>query len=327
MTNTPQTTSVGKTPDVVKPYRMALSIAIPYALLSFGYILVSGRVAAALAHSARELQQIEKYKGLGFILVSALFVFVLALVILRRVERNERALLRSQEALVDAERRAMAGTLAACMAHDLNNSLNVIGTGTEVLFASVQLSEERRTLIAHIRKAVRDVSDLAKRLTAAGRTRSQEEFAHVDLVALVRETTGLATSHIRLRSCQVVVYGEQSVPATLSVRLLQAALLNLLLNAADATEGRGRIEVLVRRSGSKQAVIEVSDNGCGITDEVRAQLFTPFFTTKPDGTGLGLLSVKAAVQSHAGQIEAGTSPLGGACFRITLPLIPPTLAG
>lgn len=312
--------------DVVRPFRSALLIAVPYAALSVAYILSSSRLAAALARSTEELERIEKFKGIGFILISAAFIFMMALAILRRVERNELALLHSQDALVEAERRALAGTLAACMAHDLNNSLNVIGTGAEVLYASAPPNEQSRALVGHIRKAVGDVTDLAGRLTAVGRSHDRDEFLHVDLAALVREASGLAGAHARLRGCQVVVFGETTVPATVSPRAMQAAILNLLLNAADATDGRGRIEVLVRREGAKHAVIEVSDNGCGLSEAVREHLFSPFYTTKKNGTGLGLLSVKAAVTAHAGQIEALASPLGGACFRIVLPLVPPVSA-
>ena len=73
---------------MVRPWRSALFIALPYAAFSGIYILTSGRLAAALARSTEELERIEKFKGLGFILISALFIFFMALAILRRVERT-----------------------------------------------------------------------------------------------------------------------------------------------------------------------------------------------------------------------------------------------
>ena len=98
---------------------------------------------------------------------------------------------------------------------------------------------------------------------------------------------------------------------------IQETLLNLVLNAADATGGRGRIEV---RSFEEDGahVLEVHDDGPGVPLDIREEVFRAFFTTKADGNGLGLLSVRACAELHGGTAEIGDSPLGGACFRVTL---------
>jgi signal transduction histidine kinase len=102
---------------------------------------------------------------------------------------------------------------------------------------------------------------------------------------------------------------------------LHRSVLNLVLNAADAVEGRGIIEVRLSASGP-QAVLEVHDNGPGIPEDQRRRIFEAFYTTKAMGTGLGLLSVKACADEHHGHVEVLSSPLGGALFRLTLPLAP-----
>jgi signal transduction histidine kinase len=97
-------------------------------------------------------------------------------------------------------------------------------------------------------------------------------------------------------------------------------LMNLLRNAAQATGKRGRITLRTRKEGPR-AVIEVEDDGCGMTEEVRAMLFTPFFTTKGHGgMGLGLRLSRTAVELHGGTLSCESAPGEGSCFRIELPL-------
>ena len=93
---------------------------------------------------------------------------------------------------------------------------------------------------------------------------------------------------------------------------------HLILNAADATHGRGRIDVSLRRR-DEVAVLEVQDNGPGVPAERRGAIFEAFYSSKPHGTGLGLLTVKVTAEEHGGTVEVLDSELGGACFRVTLP--------
>jgi signal transduction histidine kinase len=99
-------------------------------------------------------------------------------------------------------------------------------------------------------------------------------------------------------------------------------LLNLILNAADATRGRGRIDVYSRRE-DESVVLEVHDDGPGVPPDLREKVFTAFFSSKAHGTGLGLLSVKVTVEAHGGTVEVGDSDLGGARLKVTLPRTPP----
>jgi signal transduction histidine kinase len=95
-------------------------------------------------------------------------------------------------------------------------------------------------------------------------------------------------------------------------------IINLMLNAADATESKGKIEIRLSMQ-SNQICIEVHDNGPGISKENREGLFRPYHTTKPDGTGLGLTTVKTCAEIHGGSVQIDSSHLGGALFRIVLP--------
>jgi len=95
--------------------------------------------------------------------------------------------------------------------------------------------------------------------------------------------------------------------------------LNLILTAAVAAGEGGRVEVRLRREHG-DAVLEVHDNGSGVPEESREKIFEPFYTTKPEGTGLGLLAARMGAEEHGGSIVVGDSDLGGAAFRVRLPL-------
>jgi len=99
---------------------------------------------------------------------------------------------------------------------------------------------------------------------------------------------------------------------------LRRALSNLLRNAAEAMEGRGAIDVRVTGDGRGMA-ITIADHGPGIPQELRQRVFEPYFTTKRDGTGLGLALVRQTLEAHGGTITAGETPGGGATFVIVFP--------
>jgi nitrogen fixation/metabolism regulation signal transduction histidine kinase len=115
---------------------------------------------------------------------------------------------------------------------------------------------------------------------------------------------------------------EEALPVLIDAMMLKRCLDNLVRNAAQALEREpGLHRVLIRTARSQdQAVLEVHDNGPGIAESERQRVFDPYFTTKVEGTGLGLPIVKKVVLEHAGAIQCIASPLGGALFRIELPL-------
>jgi len=94
---------------------------------------------------------------------------------------------------------------------------------------------------------------------------------------------------------------------------------NLVVNAAEATSSEGTIEVRLVLEPTR-AIVEVHDDGPGIREDAREAVLRAYHTTKPDGTGLGLATVKTCAEAHGGCVEIGTSPLGGALVRVVLPM-------
>ncbi len=180
------------------------------------------------------------------------------------------------------------------------------------------LGQENRESLQDARDAMATLIRLFKDLKEMGRDRSTARLP-MELGAMVSRITTLLRGHSALKHCHVVLDAAAPVALPVFPVLIDQVLINLLLNAADATEGRGRIEVRVRATGG-EARLEVHDDGKGLPEGMEASLFKPFASTKPHGTGLGLVSVRECALAHGGRVEYARSPLGGAAFSVCLPL-------
>lgn len=304
------------------PQRLALLAGGLYLVLCSLYIWLSGRVAAQKALSVEELKDLETLKGLLFILVSSAGITLVTWLMLRHTARAQQALAESQGALLRMEQRAMAGSLAGTMAHDMNNILTVGCASAEMLRHTQGLDPEQTELARDIQETFKRIAELTRRLTNMGQAGTQGERHPGELRRFLTTELAFARQHDQLRHCELRLEAPEEIPLRLNEPFLQQMILNLLVNAAQAMNGKGLIEVRLRRE-HKTAILEFHDSGPGIPEDQRPLVFDAFYTTKPEGHGLGLLSVKAAVQMHRGRVVALASPLGGACFRITLPLDPP----
>jgi signal transduction histidine kinase len=265
-----------------------------------------------------ELQRFEQWKGVGFVAATGLFFFLAAWLVLRRLAAQQRLLERQRAVLAAADGPVLAGTFSAAVAHDLNNALTVARAGLETLEAPDAPPERRTRALALLRRALDELARIASRMVRLGAAEGAPHPEALDLAALVRETVAFGRRHPKLRACALEVDVPSPLPFVADRMLLQRALLNLMLNAADATGGRGPLEVRLA-ADEDEMVLEVHDGGPGVEPERREDIFVAFHTTKPDGTGLGLFSVRSAAEALGGEVGVEDSPLGGACFRITLP--------
>jgi two-component system NtrC family sensor kinase len=148
------------------------------------------------------------------------------------------------------------------------------------------------------------------------------------LNAIVRATVGLVTHKLKLLNVEASLRLEEALPhLPCDASQMQQVVLNLVMNAAEATRGRGsgHVAVLTQRAEDGESVLlEVADDGEGIPRETLDRIFDPFFTTKDDGkgVGLGLAVVYGIVESHGGRIEVQSAPGQGTTFQVTLPLVP-----
>jgi PAS domain S-box-containing protein len=243
---------------------------------------------------------------------------------------------RIEAALARADRMASIGTLAAGVAHEINNPLVYVTLGLELIGRELQrlragtgppAEEEWQRL----RTWCSDALDGAERVRSIVRdlrtfSRADDERAGlVDVEKVIDSSINVAMSHIRPRARLVREY-QPLLPVLADESRLGQVFLNLLVNAAQAIpEGapeQNRIVVRTRMGASPQAIVEVEDTGVGIEAWKVERIFEPFWTDKPVGvgTGLGLSIVHGIVSALGGEIQVQSQPGKGSTFRVTLPV-------
>ena len=305
-------------PDAIKPFRMAALVAGAYFLFSIVYIFVSSKIAASSVISKEQLEYVELYKGSLFVLLTALLIFAALFFLFRRLQLKERDGEKQREAIMAAGKQAMAGLFASSIAHDLNNILTVSQFAIEKLSQGEALSASDRTHVDNLHRVNDQIREYAKRLADVSGKHLSSEIHKTDVVSAVAVAIKLARTHKTVKRCSINSELPEKSHAPVDESILHRALLNLIVNAAEATGGRGQI--LVKLSGDDESVrLEVNDDGPGILPEERNRVLEAFYTTKPDGTGLGLLSMRYCAEVHGGAFGIETSLLGGACVYIVLP--------
>jgi len=300
------------------PFTLALLLSLLYVLLCGTYIVFSGVIAAGLSETVHELERVEMAKGLVFVFATGALFFALAFTVLRRISKQEIRVIQQKSALLESERRAMVGIFAASIAHDIANILVVARGSLRIVDDELRNKREQSDARATLRRSLEELKVLTRRLVSIEHERIPAESADFELDQLVREIVSLARSHMSVRSCTLRVTANDPVTIHGNRSMLGMLLLNLILNAADATRGRGRIDVSLRRVDG-EAVLEVQDDGPGVPAENRETIFEAFYSSKAHGTGLGLLTVKVCAEEHGGAVAVSESELGGACFQVRLP--------
>ena len=232
---------------------------------------------------------------------------------------------RHRDELAHAGRVSVMGQLASALAHELNQPLGAILRNAEAaeLFAQANPPDlqEVRAILTDIRKDDQRAGEVIDRMRALLKRR-EFQWSELDLNALVEEVASLVRPDAERRRVKL---GLDLAPTALPVRgdrvQLQQVLLNLLLNAMDATSNNApedRQVTVCTRNFDGQAEVSLSDTGPGIAPENLEHLFEPFFTTKTNGMGLGLAISHNIIEAHRGHMGAENNPSGGATFRITL---------
>lgn len=215
---------------------------------------------------------------------------------------------------------AALGQAAAVIAHEIRNPLGIIKTSAELVRRKTSMAPGEDRLMGFVLDEVDRIDRLVKQLLDYARP-AQGTRTLIDLVsAVVRPALDFIAPEARSREITLAVrLPDGPVPILGDADQLHQALLNLLLNAMAAAGAEGHVIVRVIPSAD-QVAVEVEDNGPGVPEEVAQTLFDPFVTTRINGTGLGLATVRATVDAHGGQVSHKAAPEGGAIFIIRLPL-------
>jgi two-component system, NtrC family, sensor kinase len=234
-----------------------------------------------------------------------------------RIAERTRELHEAQAQLLHQEKMAAFGLLAAGIAHEVGNPLTAISSIVQMLRRrdSDAYTREKHALVA---EQVYRIQGIVRELVNFSRPATTER-SRLEIADLVSEAMGIAKYYKGMKSRSIVVNISTNLPTVIGVRgELVSVILNLVLNAIDATETHGRIEI---GAVSSDAMIRmwIQDDGCGIDPKCLATLFQPFFTTKPQGTGLGLFMCCKLLTQHGGTISCESGYKAGARFILTLP--------
>lgn len=238
-----------------------------------------------------------------------------------------RQLQTSQDALVRSEKLAVAGLLAARVAHDVRNPLSSIKMQTQLLRSRLKHDHENQALLRALLHDIDQVESVVRGLLELARP-GELKVRLTRLNEVVDELLRHLYAQMAHRKIIVEAKLEPGLPEVfLDVERFRQALLNLIINAADAMTDGGTLRVgATRTQDGAMVVLDVCDDGTGIDPTVADRLFDPFVSTKRDGIGLGLVNTKTVVESHGGRVELSPRPGGGTRARITLP-VPPMQKG
>lgn len=292
--------------------------AIVAAHADLPFIVVSGTVGEEVA--------VELMRGGAhdFVLKDRLARLVPAIERELREAASRAELRRAEDTLRRSDKLRALGQMSTGIAHDLKNLLNPLGLHLEIIERAMHRGGvDKPASVAAIRSIIARGVETIDRLRAFSRQAPERIVARVELAELAREA--LAMVRPRLDGLPGVAIAEALLPAgeiAAQPEEVVGAVVNLLGNALDACGERGHVTVRVG-GDEHHAWIEVADDGPGMTAEIEAQVFEPFFSTKgADGTGLGLANVFATMQRHAGSVVLDTAPGRGARFTLRFPRMP-----
>ena len=218
-------------------------------------------------------------------------------------------------------RLAALGEMAAGMAHEIRNPLGGIQLYASMLAKDVADKPDSFLLVGKISAGVKRLESLVSQVLHFTREITAN-LTEIDLSVAVEQAVDLARGTIDARGLNCEVDGPASLTVSADSMLIGQAVLNLLLNAADATPAGGKVLVrfhaAVDVAGARQFHVIVQDSGPGIPGAILDRIFNPFFTTKDTGTGLGLAIVHRVVEAHDGTIVVTNPPEGGARFEIRI---------
>jgi signal transduction histidine kinase len=237
-----------------------------------------------------------------------------------RVESARQEIMAKNELLLRSERLAAMGKLAAGLAHEINNPLGVISACVQSLILGGCAPEESRRPLEMISSEVQRISTLVRGLLDLSREQPLA-LVEADICSLVEQSLQLVSPETE--NSGVTVHfraAPSSVSATVDRSQMQQVMVNLALNAIQAMQNGGTLEVSVEKS-AKTAEILFSDNGPGMSPTTLEKVFDPFFSTKQEtgGVGLGLSVSLSIVEKHGGTIVASSIEGEGTVFRVILP--------
>lgn len=286
--------------------RGGLYAALLISVAVLPYIFTTGLETHALADELTEI----------------VFYFAIALLAGGLIEREFRSRIKAENMRLQLERShkmSLVGQIAAGMAHEIKNPLASIKGAVEILCEDGTSEEDKGEFKAIVLKEVRRINASVSDFLEFARP-SETTLAELNLADVVRSSLKQIQPQALRRDIRIFSHVEDPVIVMADEEKIHQVMLNLLLNAVDASPDGSTVTVSLNAEES-DARISIEDAGSGISADNVSKIFEPFFTTKPSGTGLGLAIAKSIVERHSGHIILENTTTGGARAQIKLPLL------
>ena len=255
----------------------------------------------------------------AIVLIGAALSLTVMIVVSQVVTRRVTAPL--DEVLVRSEKLALAGLMAARVAHDIRNPLSSIKMQTQLVGARLRGDAETQAQVGAVLRDIQQVETVVKDLIELARP-GELKRRPTPLNDVIRDVLNQLAPQLTYRKIAVDALLADGLPVVeLDADRFRQMLINVLGNAADAMTTGGTLRVVTRQAaGGSTVVLDVCDDGIGIDPAIRDRVFDPFVSTKRDGVGLGLVNAKAVIESHGGTIELFAAEPKGTCARMTMPV-------
>ena len=228
------------------------------------------------------------------------------------------AIASAREQVLQTERLAAIGKMAAHVTHEVRNPLSSIALNLDLLHDELGANQEASQLLQAIEEEVERLSVLSNQYLSMARRRTPE-IQMVDLKSLVESAVRFIRPELERHAIHINLLLESGdAAAYIDEGQIRQVLFNLLRNSREALTEGGQIWLCLERKAQGVRLV-ISDNGKGVPKDEVSRLFDPFFTTKAHGTGLGLAVTKQIIEAHGGELEYAERSGGGASFALRLP--------
>ncbi|MDP2913111.1 MAG: ATP-binding protein [Candidatus Omnitrophota bacterium] len=240
------------------------------------------------------------------------------------IRKKEMEIAKQREELLHVTRVGKLAEFVSSLAHEISQPLTAILSYAQAAQRMLEGREPKiKEILQHIVSDDQRATEVIQRMRSLLK-KSKSEIVPLDINNLINETIILIATDAAIRSNVIKTELDGALPLVHGDRIqLQQVLLNLISNSFDALESRkGVREILIRTSRKSPGtiVVEVKDSGCGIPARDMPKLFAHFFTSKPDGLGMGLSISRSIVESHGGRLDVKNNPDRGATFCFTIPI-------
>jgi two-component system NtrC family sensor kinase len=239
----------------------------------------------------------------------------------KRVEERTKELQDMQDSMIQSEKMASLGKIAAGVAHEINNPLTSILINTHLMMEKTPEESALQENLNMISEETSRCSDIVKGLLEFARQNPPLK-SYVNINGIVKTVIGILEKQVTLKNIQILKKLEEKLPPIeVDASKIKQVFWNLIINAAEAMPEGGMLTICSRLSRSEEFIeIEFLDTGIGISHEQKKKLFDPFFTTKGGGTGLGLAVSYGIIEQHQGKIEVKSQLSQGSSFTVSLPV-------